>query len=162
MNAKETIMKRSAIAKTFTIAAVTALALGTAPTAKANDKGCNKTTLLGTFAYTSTGFITAPPALAGPFAEAGTQTFDGNGTTTATATLSQNGNILPVTVAGTYTVNPDCTGTFTLQVSPIGITVHVFFVLDASGTEFQAIETDPGFVITRIGRSQFPRGDPRQ
>ena len=108
-------MKRSTIAKTFTIAAVTALALGIAPTAKADDKGCSNATLKGTFAYKATGFITAPPALAGPFAGVGTQTFDGNGATTATATSSQNGNILPVTVTGTYTVNPDCTGTYTLQ-----------------------------------------------
>src|ERR1039457_32561 len=38
MNAKERIMKRSTIAKTFTIAAVTVLALGLAPTAKADDR----------------------------------------------------------------------------------------------------------------------------
>ena len=121
MNAKEMIMKRSTIAKTFTIAAVTALALGIAPTAKADDKGCSNATLKGTFAYTASGFITAPPAMAGPFAGVGTQTFDGNGGTTATATLSQNGNILPVTITGTYTVNPDCTGTFTIQAFPGGL-----------------------------------------
>ena len=157
MNTKQMIMKRS-IARTFTMAAVTALALAISPTAKAddNDKGCSNATLQGTFAYTSTGFITAPPAFAGPFAETGTQIFDGKGGTTAAVTLSQNGNILPVTITGTYTVNPDCTGTFTLQVSPIGITVHVFFVIDDSGNGFQAIETDPGLVITRIGRRLYP------
>jgi len=149
-------MKRSTIAKTFTVAAVTALALVIAPAAKADDKGCSNTTLRGTFVYTSTGFITAPPAVAGPFAETGTQVFDGRGGTTATATLSQNGNILQVSITGTYTVNPDCTGTFTLQVSPIGITVHVSFVIDDGANEFQAIETEPGLVITRIGRRQFP------
>jgi hypothetical protein len=156
------IMKRNTIAKTFAIAAVIALALGIAPTAKADNKGCSNLTLKGTFAYTSTGFITAPPAFAGPFAEAGTQIFDGRGGTTAAVTLSQNGNILPVTITGTYTVNPDCTGTFTLQVSPIDVTVHVFFVIDDSGNGFQAIETDPGLVITRIARRQFPVGDWRQ
>ena len=155
MNAKEMIMKCS-IARTFTMAAVTALALAISPTAKADDKGCSNATLQGTFAYTSTGFITAPPDFAGPFAETGTQIFDGRGGTTGVVTLSQNGNILPVTIKGTYTVNPDCTGTFTLQVSPIGVTVHVFFVIDDSGNGFQAIETDPGFVITRIGRRLFP------
>ena len=62
MNAKQMIMKRSTIAKTFTIAAVTALALGLAPTAKADDKGCSNATLKGTFAYTASGFITSPPA----------------------------------------------------------------------------------------------------
>jgi hypothetical protein len=155
MNTKEMIMKRS-IARTLTIAAVTALALALSPTAKAEDKGCSNASLRGTFAYTSTGFITAPPAFAGPFAEAGTQVFDGKGGTTGAVTLSQNGNILPVTIAGTYTVNPDCTGTFTLQVSPIDVTVHVFFVIDDNGYGFQAIETDPGLVITRIGRKLYP------
>src|SRR5712675_2112042 len=131
------IMKRSTIAKTFTIAAVTALALGMAPTAKADNKACSNETLKGTFAYTSTGSFTAPPALAGPFAEVGTQTFDGKGATTATATLSQNGNIFQVTIKGTYTVNPDCTGTLTLDVSPFGVTVHSFFAIADSGNEFQ-------------------------
>jgi hypothetical protein len=154
MNAKEMIMK-CRIAKTFTMAAVTALALGIAPTAKADDKGCSNAILRGTFAYTSTGSIATPPVVAGPFVEVGTQTFDGQGVTTATATLSQNGNILTVNITGTYTLNPDCTGTFTLQVSPIDVTVHVFFVLDDSGNEFQAIETDPGLVITRIGRRLY-------
>jgi hypothetical protein len=162
MNAKEMIMKRCTIAKTFTIAAVTALALGIAPTAKAQDKGCSNTSLQGTFAYTSSGYITSPPSLAGPVAEVGTQTFDGRGNTTATATISTNGTITPLTITGTYTVNPDCTGTFTLQVSPFGITVDVFVVLDNSGTEFQAIETSAngaGLVVTRIGRSLYPGRD---
>jgi len=149
-------MKRNTIAKTFTMAAAAALALAISPTAKADDKGCSNATLRGTFAYTSTGFITAPPAFAGPFAETGTQTFDGNGGTTAAVTLSQNGNILAVTVTGAYKVNPDCTGTMTLQVSPIAVTVDVLFVIDDGGNGFQAIETDPGLVITRIGRRLFP------
>jgi hypothetical protein len=133
--------------------------LSAVPKAKADDKGCSNATLRGTYAYTSTGFIAAPPELAGPAAEVGTQTFDGKGATNATATLSQNGNISPVTITGTYTVNADCTGTMTLQVSIPGVPVfplHVSFVLDESGDGFQAMETDPGLVITRIGRRLFP------
>ncbi|MBV8834605.1 MAG: hypothetical protein JO108_35855 [Acidobacteriaceae bacterium] len=149
-------MKRSTTAKTFTMAALTALALGIGPTAKAADRECSNATLKGTFAYTSTGSIAAPPEVAGPFVEVGTQSFDGKGATTAAATLSQNGNILQVTVTGTYTVNADCTGTMTLQVAPIGVTVDVFFAIDDGGNGFQAIETDPGLVITRIARRQFP------
>ena len=160
MNAKEMIMRPSTIAKALAIT-LAALALGIAPNAKA-DEGCSNAALKGTFSYTSTGFITAPPALAGPFAEVGMQSFDGKGGTTATATLSQNGNILQVTITGTYTVNPDCTGTLTLQVSPLGITVHVFLAIDNSGTQFQAIETEQGIVITRIGRRQFSVDDWRQ
>jgi len=53
-------------------------------------------------------------------------------------------------------VKPDCTGTFALQVTfpPAtgGGTIPVpVFVIDGIGTEFQAIETSPGDVITRIG-----------
>jgi hypothetical protein len=151
-------MKRSTFAKTFAIAAGIALVLSLAPTALADDKGCSNASLHGTFAYTSTGSIAAPPAIAGPFVEVGTQTFDGQGGTTAAAMSSQNGNISPLTVTGTYTVNPDCTGTMTLQVTFPGVPtfpVHVYFVVDDSGDEFQAIETDSGLVITRVGRKLY-------
>ena len=141
------------------VTVATALALGIAPVAQAADKGCSNTTLLGTFAYRITGFITAPPAEAGPFASVGTQIFDGKGGTTATAWISQNGNIVPVTIKGTYMVNPDCTGSITLQISPVGLTTHSFFVIDDSGAEFQAMQTDPGVVVTIIARRQFPVGD---
>ena len=129
---------------------------GIAPQAMADDKGCSNTTIQGTFAYTSTGAIAAPPEIAGPFVEVGTQTFDGKGGTTGAATLSQNGNILAVTVVGTYSVNPDCTGTFTVQIAPIGVAVDVWFVINDAGNGFQAIETDSGFVITRNARRLFP------
>jgi len=152
-------MKRSTFGKNFTVAAAAALALSLAPSAKADDKGCSNAILRGTFAYTSTGSIATPPEIAGPFVEVGTQTFDGSGGTTGSAMSSQNGNISPLTVAGTYTVNPDCTGTMTLQVTFPGIPafpVDVYFVVDDAGNEFQAIETDAGLVITRIGRRLFP------
>jgi hypothetical protein len=98
----------STIARTFVIAGLMALALGSAPDAKAENKGCSNATLKGSFAYSMTGFITAPAAPAGPFAEVGTQTFDGKGNTTATAMLSQNnGNIIPVTITGTFEIQPD-------------------------------------------------------
>jgi len=156
MNAKEMIMKRSTIAEAFTIAAVTALALAVAPIAKAEGKGCSNATLKGTFADKDTGFITAPPAMAGPFAGVNTETFDGNSTVTGTGIGSLNGNIVPVTQEGTYTVNPDCTGTYTVEVSPLGLTTHAFFVIADGGNELQIVITDPGTVITCIARRQFP------
>jgi hypothetical protein len=148
------IMRRATIAKAFAITVAAALALGIAPKAQAGDKECSNATLTGRFAFTSTGFITDPPDLAGPFAIVGTQTFDGDGAFTAAATVSQNGNIVPVSIAGTYTVNPDCTGTFTAQISPVDVTTHLFFVIDDDGKELQLIQTDPGVVVTGIARRQ--------
>jgi hypothetical protein len=148
-------MKRSTMAKTFAIAAVTALALGIAPTARAQNKGCNNATLQGTFAYTVTGAFVAAPAPLGPYAEAGAQVFDGNGNMTITGMSNANGNVAPAASTGTYTVNPDCTGTFMYQVAP-GISAHYFFVISDSGNVYQAVCLDPVAVITRVGRRLYP------
>ena len=162
MNAKERIMNRSTIAKTLTIAAVTALALGLAPTAKADDKGCTNATLKGTFSQRGTGVIIAPQSIAGPMANVGTLTFDGRGAVTGTVVNSLNGTTVPATEKGTYHVNPDCTGTYTVQISPLGITGHAYFVITELANEIQIITTDPGVVIICIARRQFPVGDWRQ
>jgi hypothetical protein len=158
MSAKEMTMMRSTIAKTFTIAAVTALTLGLAPTASAHDKGCSNATLKGTFAEKDTGFITnPPPATASLFAGVVLETFDGNGKIRATGVASLDGNVAPETEKGTYKVNPDCTGTYEVQISPGGFKAHAYFVIDDGGNELQIIVTDPGTVITCIARKQFPK-----
>ena len=144
------------------LAGLAGIVLSLSPAALADSKRCNESSLKGTFAFTGSGSVVTPAQLAGPFAEVGTQTFDGRGTTQYTATLSLNGNVIPVTATGNYTVNSDCTGTMTVQVAPFGATVHIFFAIATSGTEFHAIETDAGGVITRIARRQFPDGDWRQ
>ena len=162
MNAKEMIMRYSTIARTLTIVALAALALGVAPAANASNRGCSLATLKGTFADKDTGVITSPPAVAGPFAGVNLETFDGNGVLTGSGIGSLNGNIVPVTYTGTYTVNADCTGTYTVKVSPLGLTTHAFFVIDDGGNELQIVITDQGTVITCIARRQFPVGDSEQ
>lgn len=150
-------MKRTTIAKNFAIAAVTALALGVAPMAKAdNNKGCSNATLKGTFAHFANGFEIAPASIAGPLVGAGTDTFDGKGNATATAMLSINGNIVPVTGTGTYTVNPDCTGIYKIPGSTL------YFVIADSGNEIHAICIDPGVVLSHTFRRQYPAGDWRE
>jgi hypothetical protein len=124
-------------------------------------KECSIATLHGGFGYTSTGTLLdtyVPPPLAGPFAEVGRQTFDGKGNTEGTATLSANGNINKVTIEGTYTVNADCTGSMTLNVSPLGVTVHADFVIEDDGAELRAIVTDSGLVESRVYKKQFRGG----
>jgi hypothetical protein len=155
-------MTRSTTVKAFAFAAVAALFLGSAPAAKAdNNKGCSNATLKGAFSDRDTGWIfpgpNAPPL---QFAGVGVDTFDGNGNLTTTSTGSVAGNIMSGTGKGTYTVNPDCTGTYT--VSSLGMTVHASFVIDDSGNELQIVITDPGTVILCVARRQFPVGDWRQ
>jgi hypothetical protein len=133
--------------------------VGIVPTAQADEhKQCSSASRQGSFGFTSTGTLLAlPPPLAGPFGEIGRQTFDGQGNTEATATLSANGNINRVTIQGTYVVNPDCTGSMTLFISPLGATAHLDMVID-DGAEIRAIATGPGTIETRVYRKQFQHG----
>lgn len=121
---------------------------------------CSSASVRGSFGFTSTGTLLALPApLAGPFGEIGRQTFDGEGNTDGTATMSANGNIRRITFVGTYLVNPDCTGSMTLYVSPIGATVNADFVIDDNGAELRLITTGnvTGNVETRVYRKQLSR-----
>jgi hypothetical protein len=62
-----------------------------------------------------------------------------------------------VTVQGTYVVNPDCTGSMTLFVSPFNITVDLDFVIDDDGAELRAIVTNAGSNESRVYKKQFSR-----
>jgi hypothetical protein len=147
-------MKHSTIGKTFAVAAITALALAIVPTANADDKGCSYASIKGTYAFEGTGSVIEPPSvflLDVVFA----QTFDGNGGLMATGLQSHNGNILEITQTGTYIVNPDCTGTYTAEVSPIGITVHFFFIVADTGDQLDVISTDAGTVLAGVARRLY-------
>jgi len=149
-------MKHSNTSKAFAIAAVAALALAIAPAAKAQvNKGCSNATVQGTFAYTTTGSNVAAPAPLGPYADAGAQTFDGNGSTALSGMSNTNGTAAPVSRTGTYTVNSDCTGTFSIQIAP-GIASHYFFVIANDGSQYRAVCLDPVAVLTRIGNRLYP------
>jgi hypothetical protein len=115
----------------------------------------------GTFAFKGTGSVFDPTAVF-LLNVLFVQTFDGNGALTATGMQSHSGNILQITQTGKYTVNPDCTGTYTAQVAPIGLTVHFFFVLVDSGNALEVISTDPNTAITGTARRLFPAGDWRE
>ena len=155
MNAKEMIMTRSTIAKSFTMAAVTALALSVAPTANADDKGCSNLSVTGTFAVTTTGFNVAAPDPVGPaFAQISMQNFDGRGSTANVGMSNTNGNVGQASNTGSYTVNPDCTGTFTLTTAKGPSTW--FFVIADNWNEIQAICVDPFAVLTKVGRRIYP------
>ena len=72
---------------------------------------CSEATLRGTYLFANDGLIVSGSDR-GPFANAGMDVYNGNGHVRSVYTLSVNGRISRfVRVTGTYTVNPDCTGT---------------------------------------------------
>jgi hypothetical protein len=155
-------MKRAIAPTTLAVVFATVFVLGIVPRAQAGEqRKCSNASLQGSFGFTSTGTLLAlavPPPLVGPFGEVGRQIFDGKGNTDGTGTLSANGNIVKVTFFGSYEVNSDCTGSFTLHVAPLGITGTLDFVIDDDGAELRAIITNPGAVETRVYRKQFSGG----
>jgi len=93
--------------------------------------------------------VTAPTLAA----DAGFETFNGDGTGTDIVTLRVNGVIqFHNFVASTrYTLNPNCTGTITVSVNGgPGPTFDIFVAPD--GEAFSSIATDPGNYPSRIER----------
>ena len=156
-------MTRLVAPTALVIVFATLFALGIMPKAQAGEhRKCSNASLQGSFGFTNTGTnIALPPPFGGPIAQIGRQAFDGRGDTRATTTLSANGNIFAATAEGTYVVNPDCTGSMTLFVSPFGSTVNADFVIDDDGSELRGVITDPGAIESLVFKKQFP-GGPRE
>jgi hypothetical protein len=150
------------------IAAVPALifaGLAGAQSAGTENLGCNNATLIGSYAFQITGQILAPAAVAGSVGGVALTVFDGFGNLTQVDNVVHNG-IVPVEdwrpAVGTYTVNTNCTGTFTFTPQPTnpadaGPALTLHFVVTQNGSEIRATVTgspnSPPFmaVITSIG-----------
>lgn len=108
-------------------------------------QACSNMTIFGQYAFTITGQILAPAPVAGPVAGVTLTTFDGFGSLTQVDHVTHNG-VVPVEAwrpaTGTYSVNPDCTGTFTFTPQPTnpadaGPALTVFFVIAQGGAEIR-------------------------
>lgn len=120
----------------------------------ARDNVCSNATLKGTFGFKGVGVQVAPPDQAGPIADVNTLTFYENGAVRGSGVVS-GGTMIPVSETGTYKVNPDCTGTYEVLISPLGATAHYFFVIVDSRNELQIICTDSGYIFSGTARRQF-------
>ena len=104
-------MKTNTALRTLGIIFGSAL-LGVAQIAQAHQ--CTVLDAAGTYGHTSSGTIVSPAI--GPFTAVGHVTFTESGTLTGSQTTSVAGNLVEETFQGTFTVNPDCTGSATVHV----------------------------------------------
>jgi len=122
------------------------LGLAALSTLTAYARPCSNQTLKGTYANSLHGLIFLPGGSA-PLVLAGVvkTTYDGNGTFTQVDAVSDNGS--GVTGwrpgSGTYSVNPDCTGTQTIVI-PGMPDLHLQFVVSPSGNTLHFVVIDPG------------------
>jgi hypothetical protein len=106
---------------------------------------CSLATLKGRYLFATSGMI-FPPAVPQPvvFARAGYRIFNGDGTGTVIATSSENGVIVDADSRSdlSYTVNKNCTGTYTLLIPGAMPGVEIFVA--PNGEEMVVIETSNG------------------
>jgi hypothetical protein len=127
--------------------AVLALALGAALVPAAHAAPCTLAGAKGSWAYSFSGSVFNTQANAFvPVATAGVITFDGHGNASAKETDASPAGIQQVTFTGTYTENPDCTGTVSLT-SSANQNVNVNFYAANDNNDAYLIITSPGYVM---------------
>ena len=94
-------------------------------------KTCTNATLSGDYGATLTGTVNNLP-----FAALNRVNGDGNGNITGEGTIVYDGTVIPSSFTATYTVNPDCSGSFS---SSSGTTENI--VISRDGSEVQIIVT---------------------
>src|SRR5207237_6395012 len=109
-------MKTNLVARA-TLAGI-GLALFIAVALPAHATQCSLANVAGSYGYTTSGFVAIASGTFLPAAAAGRITFDGNGHVNGIQTRVVAGSSLDETYSGTYSVNPNCTGSFTVLVEP--------------------------------------------
>jgi hypothetical protein len=106
------------------------------------DGGCSVASLKGGYSFSSSGFFFDNSGNLGVESIVGRLLADGSGSGSGTETASLEGtSYRAVPFTGTYTVNPDCTGSLAVQATG-GSVSSLDFVITANGTMLQYVYTD--------------------
>ncbi len=110
-------MKRNIARTGLVIIFATTWVVSMAGTAQAGDPACSLARAAGNYGFTDSGTVVG----VGPRTAVGIWTMDAAGNVTnGKATSSLNGTIAQETFSGTYTVNPDCTGSLAVDIFESG------------------------------------------
>ena len=140
-----------------------ALAFGYSPAASAQQDSdqplsdnpqCTDENLHGRYGYIVSGWLVSlPPVALAPIAAVGVLTFDGEGRIlNAQGTFNNSVAISRRMGAGSYTVNPNCTGSATVEGDFAGLTFDFMIIPGAHGSEFSLIVTNSGTVETGVAQ----------
>lgn len=116
---------------------------------------CSQGTVAGNWAYTYTGTVFVPSPL--PVAAVGHANLDSRGNVTGSQTHTLAGQTEVEDISGTYTVNKDCTGSMTINVSQNGqllrtATVNVAYDSDVNHARmiFTSLTLGDGSVLPAV------------
>jgi hypothetical protein len=137
-----------------------ALALIVSSPLMSHASACSNSTIRGSYAFTIHGTLFLPNGSTLVVDGIDKITFDGKGNFTQVDAVAMNGildapGFRPGT--GTYSVNPDCTGTQTIMVPGLP-DLHLQFIVAQSGNTIHQVVIDPGFATTAEGeRLELPK-----
>ncbi len=128
------------------------LALAASSTLTAHASACSNLTIQGSYAFTLHGTVFLPNGATLLIDGIAKGTYDGKGNFTQVDAVADNGNLAPGwrPGTGTYSVNPDCTGTQTIVVEGMP-DLHLQFIVAQGGNTIHQVVTDPGFATTAEG-----------
>lgn len=131
------------------------LALAAASVPASAQFACSNLLLQGSYAFTITGQILAGPQM-GPVTGVAMTSYDGQGNLTQVDHVLHNGT--PPAVSwrpgtGTYTVNPDCTGSAVINFTDGSPSLMLSFVLSNLGKEIRIVVNNAQTNITSMGVS---------
>ena len=134
--------------------------------AEGNSQACTDRLIKGVYGFTLEGTKLGGPGPVGPQVGVAMTQFDGHGNLTQIDTVTISGIVVAdfthAPATGTYTVNPDCTGTFNLDFTDGRPPVSVNFVVVESGSEIDAVVVSAGgnqgiIATSSIGKRRFWR-----
>jgi len=114
-------------------------------------EGCSLGTLTGSYGTAADGLVnpTGQPFVSTsatiPIAIMAVQSFDGAGKFSQSNTSNVGGFVFTATGSGTYTVNADCSGSATANLSN-GEVIHISFVIVDDGRQILSVSADPGVI----------------
>lgn len=118
---------------------------------------CGNQDLKGTYGALATGSLVAaplPPELLGPSTRVGHLEVDGNGNAQVKVTISFNGAVFDEEYTGTYSIDPDCSLSMTLNVPFPGVAAPIpltfFGALADGGRQIAMMIVDPPGAEVRI------------
>lgn len=150
------------------VAALTLLTLAALSSGYAQSRAaaCNNKLIAGTYGFTIQGPKLAGPGPIGAQVGVAMAHFDGKGNFSQIDTVTVNGEVVAdfthTPAMGTYTVNSDCTGTFTINFTDGRPPVNTSFVVVGDGSEIDTVVTSaggsPGILATgSVGKRRFSK-----
>ena len=156
---------KTLVTNTACLILLTLAALGSGY-AQSNSPACKNALIAGNYGFTVQGTKLGGAGPTGPMVGVAMTQFDGKGGLSQIDTVTIDGEVVAdwthTRATGTYSVNSDCTGTFTINFTDGRPTVVTNFVVAANGDEIDTVVIsaggDQGILATgSIGKRRFSK-----